>query len=1114
MDAQHRFMQALMARPGRDALLRAALDFALSLTDLNGGLAFQSLPDQSITVLNRHGVSEHFEQDWPQFVAKLRLEPLAPGKLYCSCPARDDLCPVASAPHNLCGQADSAWVEIRAQDGASAAILLPLGVAGDPLWEGGLLLVCRHVPRISSHTATALQTLANLFDQALHSLRAQNEAERQHALVREEKLFSEDLINALPGSFYMTDGTDRFLRWNRHLKQLTGLSDIDLPRLRSADLFQAADRPHIANALADTFAQGEATVEAGMHTASGATIPVLLTCKRTHIGDQTYLLALGVDISESKQVRRSLDEERLRLRSLLNSIPDMIWLKDPDGVYLFCNPSCERLMGHPEATIIGKTDYEFFPRETADFLRSRDLAAVAAGVSVVNEEWLTSATDGHRGIYETVKTPLLNQQGALAGVLGIARDITDRRDVEEAMRRASSVFHNTQEGIIITDAENNIIDVNPAFTQITGYTRDEVLGQNPRLLGSSVQGPGFYEEMWRSVLQTGQWRGEICNRRRDGSLYTEMLSIAAVRDSHGQVQEYVGVFSDISRPKEHAAELNRIAHFDPLTGLPNRRLLADRLNHAIAHARRSGKLLAVCYLDLDGFKPVNDRLGHDAGDQLLVMLTRNLQEVLRAEDTLARLGGDEFVLLLNDLSREEESSHLLERVLATVSHPLHLDEQVVTLSASIGVTLFPHDNADGDTLLRHADQAMYRAKENGRNRFHLFDPEFDRQAREQRDFLQRVSHGIRHDEFLLYFQPKVNLITGQVIGVEALIPWRHPDEGLLTPAAFLPFLAGTELDGQLGEWVIDAVLEQMEAWKRLGLELAVSANVSAEHLLSPDFIHRLELAPQRHPAIGPRRLELEILETVAISDLEKASAALQAGLDLGVGFALDDFGTGYSSLTYFRRLPVESLKVDGSFVRDMLDDPDDLGIVESVIHLAEAFNRHVIAEGVETLQHAMLLVKLGCKLGQGYGIAPPMPAEDIPAWMERWMVERPWQNLGTSCLPAEDTALLLAMVSHRQWCERVAAFVRAPQGAPPVLGSRACRLGQWYYRGGMRRYGQVPEFQALEAIHEEFHALANQLLKLAENGDPHAQARLPDLFRQRDAVLHLLERFIERTQAS
>ena len=569
-------------------------------------------------------------------------------------------------------------------------------------------------------------------------------------------------------------------------------------------------------------------------------------------------------------------------------------------------------------------------------------------------------------------------------VYGTFEDITERKQAERDLRLAASVFAHSFEAIIITDAENRIVDINPAFSAITGYERASVLGKNPSILASGRQDEAFYREMWDAIRRQGAWRGEVWNRRQDGQLYAELLSISAIHDAENSVQNYIGVFSDISELKAHEGELDHLANYDTLTELPNRRLLHDRLEQALAGTRRSGQIMAVCYLDLDDFKPINDHYGHEVGDQVLIGIANRLRQLLRAEDTMARLGGDEFVLLFNALERAEDSHVLLDRVLTTATNPIVVQGISHRVSASIGVALSPPDVDSADILLRHADQAMYRAKEAGGNCYHFYDTEQDRLIQDRRLKLQHIKAALSGQEFVLYYQPKVNMVSREVIGVEALIRWKHPEDGLLLPGAFLPLTEGSGLEIAIGEWVIAAALTQMAGWQRLGLRLPVSVNIGAGHLLQPSFAQRLEALLTEHPECDPGCLELEVLETSALSDIAHAGQTLTACRALGVRFALDDFGTGYSSLAYFRRLPIDVLKIDQSFVRDMLGDPDDREIVESVVRLAHAFDRLVIAEGVETPEQEALLTSLGCRMGQGFGIARPMPEDAIPDWLSSW----------------------------------------------------------------------------------------------------------------------------------
>lgn len=591
-------------------------------------------------------------------------------------------------------------------------------------------------------------------------------------------------------------------------------------------------------------------------------------------------------------------------------------------------------------------------------------------------------------------TPLVDANGSVTGVTSLIQDITNRKKSEEKLKLAASVFSHAREGIVITDASGSIIDVNDTFTDITGYSREEVLGQDPSILQSpGRQSPAFYANMWQTIKTSDYWEGEVWNRRKNGETYIAALTISTVNDGAGKVSHYVRHFSDITRQKEHQDQLEQMANFDALTKLPNRTLLADRLNQAILESQRHHNSIAVVFLDLDDFKVVNDIHGHDIGDELLIALSQRMKEALRDGDTLARIGGDEFVAVLPNLAKAEDCQLVLDRLLFAASEPVSIRELVLTVSGSIGVTVYPKDGADSDILIRHADQAMYVAKKEGKNRYHLFDTAHDDAANIQRVGLSNIRRALDRGEFVLYYQPKVNMPTGDVVGVEALIRWQHPVLGLVPPLDFLPIIEGHALSLAVGEWVIDTALSQISHWQSEGLTLPVSVNISAYQLQQTDFVARLEVLLAGHRDVSPGRLELEVLESGALTDINSVSMTMHACKDLGVDFALDDFGTGYSSLTHLRRLPACLIKIDQSFVRDMLEDPDDLAIVKGVISLAKSFKRHVIAEGVETIEHGTALLELGCELAQGYGIARPMPASDIAEWAAEWEPDDAWLTI-------------------------------------------------------------------------------------------------------------------------
>ncbi|SPO66062.1 GGDEF and EAL domain-containing protein [Pseudomonas sp. JV241A] len=543
-----------------------------------------------------------------------------------------------------------------------------------------------------------------------------------------------------------------------------------------------------------------------------------------------------------------------------------------------------------------------------------------------------------------------------------------------------------------TDLSGRITYVNEQFCSISGYSREELLGANHRILNSGLHGPEFFIGMWRALVAGRVWKGEICNRAKDGSLYwVDSTMVPLIDPATGKVRKFVSIRFDVTEKRQLLHTLQwRVGH-DVLTGLPNRAYLSDLLNQALEFSRNEDIPLAVCMLDLDGFKAVNDGYGHASGDLLLVEVATRLKGILRGGDAVARLSGDEFVLILRHVQNPAHLQAALDRVLTAIAAPYQIRDQEIRVSASIGVTLFPQDNEDTDTLVRHADQALYVAKQSGRNRFHLFDVSLDQEVKATHQTVARLRQALHKGELCLHYQPKVNMHSGAVIGFEALLRWHHPSKGLVMPGDFLPQVEQTDLIVEIGEWVIDQAMSQMQRWQALGHQWPVSVNIAARHVQRDDFVERLKLLLGRHPDVAPAMLDLEIVESVAIENIQRVSQCLEACQRLGVQFSLDDFGTGYSSLSYLKRLPTRTIKIDKSFVRDILHDQDDLALTRAVIGLARAFGRQVIAEGLETVEHGQLLMGLGCDVAQGYCIARPMPAEQVIDWVADYQQPLQWQ---------------------------------------------------------------------------------------------------------------------------
>ncbi len=702
---------------------------------------------------------------------------------------------------------------------------------------------------------------------------------------------------------------------------------------------------------------------------------------------------------ERAQALDALRKSEARLSGIIGSATDAIISVDAGHRIVLFNPAAETMFGYRADEMIGQSLDRLIPE---DFRRRHRHHVEAFGATAIPARPMGAQrklaglrADGTEFPIEAsqVTQTLAGEQKIFTVIL---RDITLRQHTENKLRLAASVFTNAREGILITDAMGIIVEVNDTFTAITGFSRDEALGRSHGLLNVASQAAGTTDARWHELTREGHWHGEIWNRRKNGEIYAELNTTSAVRDAVGNTEHYVSLFSDITPMKEYERQLEHIVHHDRLTSLPNRVLLADRLQQAMLQSQRHNLSLAVVYLDLDGFKAINDEHGHEIGDALLIAAAQRMQAALRDGDTLARMGGDEFVVVLVDLQQPQECEPALARLLQAAADPVKVGDLELHVSASIGVTIYPQDGADADQLLRHADQAMYLAKQAGKNCYRLFDVAQDTALKTQREIQAEIRHAIDHSELVLHYQPKVNMKTGEVIGAEALIRWQHPRRGLLLPAAFLPYIDEHPISVALGEWVIDAALVQMSLWLEEGLDMQVSVNIGALQLQQADFVTKLTAALAVHPAVQPRHLELEILETCALDDIAQVSEVIAACRAIHVRFALDDFGTGYSSLTYLRRLPAELLKIDHSFVRHMLDDPDDLAIVEGVVGLANAFNREVLAEGVETEAHGTRLLQLGCELAQGYFIAEPMPAAELPAWVSMWKPPAAWTSASKS----------------------------------------------------------------------------------------------------------------------
>lgn len=670
---------------------------------------------------------------------------------------------------------------------------------------------------------------------------------------------------------------------------------------------------------------------------------------------------------------------------------------------------------------------------------------------------------------------------------GTHQNITERKEAEEGLKLSARVYNDTLEGIIITDANEKIVDVNPAFCDITGYSMEEAIGNSPSMLSAGIQDAEFYQDMWRTIEQTSHWQGEVWNCKKSGEIYAQMLAISVLKDDNGKVTNYVGVFSDITQNKRQQEELSKMAHYDVLTGLPNRSLFGDRFHQAVAHSKRTKKKLGICFLDLDNFKPINDNYGHDIGDQLLIEVAVRIMGNMRGEDTVSRQGGDEFALLFNDIDSFEECEQTLARIHNALAEPYYINGSCHHITASSGITLYPDDNADVDTLLRHADQAMYKAKLAGKQHYQLFNPELDLKIIEKHHKVDEIKTALANGEFQLHYQPKVNMVTGDVFGVEALIRWHHPDKGIIAPSEFLPFIEGSHLEVSIGNWVIREALLQLDILHDLNMPLEVSINISSQHLLSGSFYKELEEALAMHPRVEAKFLQLEILESSALGDLNAISNIIKTCQEtLGVRAALDDFGTGYSSLAHLRRLPIDVIKIDQSFIKGMLDDPSDYAIIDGVIGLADAFNREVIAEGVEEIEHGLMLLLMGCEKAQGNCIAEPMANEELIDWLNSYKTNQPWYQFANQYRTDKENRVALFKLVTNHWKDKFIACVEANSVDIkhwPILNSKHCPCGIWLKRAKQDTLFPAEQLALLDKAHDELHQIASRILFQYQEGE-------------------------------
>ncbi|MBF0448495.1 MAG: EAL domain-containing protein [Magnetococcales bacterium] len=731
------------------------------------------------------------------------------------------------------------------------------------------------------------------------------------------------------------------------------------------------------------------------------------------------VIALVVSLYSANQ-HRALAKSASRFRAIMENAVDGIVTIDEKGTMVSVNPALENLFGYNSGDLLGKNIKILMPspnrenhdgylarykktqikniiggiREVEGICRDGGRFPLELSVSTFDEDGKSfftgvihditerkQAKDALEKAYDELEQRVLERTEDLSEITQqLQAEVIEHKKAESRLRLAAKVFENASEAILITDADARIINVNSAYTTISGFEREDVIGQNPSIGKSGRHDDDFYSALWRKLQADGMWQGEIWDRRKNGEIYPKWLTINVVCNEKDVITNYVGIFSDISHIKATEKNLEQLAFYDPLTKLPNRLLFRDRLIHEFQVSRRYNRNVVVFFIDLDRFKHINDTLGHAAGDQLLIEVSARITECVRKADTVARLGGDEFTVILTEINQTDQIAQIATNIIAALRKVFILEGQDAYIGASIGIAIFPQDGDDFDTLTKNADMAMYKAKESGRGVYRFFKPEMDSQASSRLTLESSMRRALENEEFQLHYQPKLDLVSHKILGMEALARWQN-GSSMVSPAQFIPLAEETGLIEPLGLWILQTAIKQTKTWLDAGLpSLTVAVNLSARQFQQPNLIKTIESVLNQNN-FSSNHLELEITESIVMQDADLAAKTLKALREMGISISIDDFGTGYSSLSYLKKFPFNTLKIDQSFVRDLTVDSDEAAIVSAIINLARDLGLGVVAEGVETKEQLSFLKKHKCDSIQGYLFSRPLPPEKFSAFM-------------------------------------------------------------------------------------------------------------------------------------
>ncbi|WP_454254350.1 bifunctional diguanylate cyclase/phosphodiesterase [Pseudomonas sp. Marseille-Q8238] len=846
-------------------------------------------------------------------------------------------------------------------------------------WVGGLNDDPRLWREILTFGLPALLVILLILAIVLRTnFRLSQEAQGRRALeeqLRESEQHYRGLVESLNAIAWEMSLEDyRFTYVSPHAERLAGYP---LEAWLEPGFWQRSLHPDDANmalnyCISESQAGRDHSLDYRMLTADGRVLWIRDIVTLIQHGDKQILRGLMIDISQTKQAEHAQRLSEQKFAKAFHASPDgLLITRLRDGLLIDANEGFSRITGYSLQSTVGQTSLSIGLWTNPDD-RQRMIEQVRQHGSAHDFRAWVNRKDGPPRLCElSAQTLQINDDACM---LTIARDITERQHMQERLQLAATVFESTAEGVMITDLNQRITAVNRAFSEITGYSESEALGQSPRLLASGEHDSAFYSTMWQQLHNDGHWQGEIWNRRKNGELFPEWLTISAVRDQGDGITHFVGVFADISTLKHAQARLDYQAHHDPLTGLPNRILFESRLNATLTDARNDNRSGAVLFLDLDRFKHINDSLGHPVGDLLLKSIAQRLREQLRDGDTVARLGGDEFIVLLPGLPDAQQVKHVATKLLGCFNAPFQADQHEFFITASIGISLFPDDGHDVATLVKNADAAMYSSKAKGRNRVEFYTRSLTFQATERMTLEHELRRAISRGELSLHYQPKLCLTNRVLIGAEALLRWHHPTFGDIPPDRFIPLAEDNGMILSLGDWVLQESCRQMREWQDQHAPFGpLSVNLSGNQLRQPQLAERIA-ATLADFGLDASCLQLEITESFIMNQAEEALGILHALKNLGLQLAMDDFGTGYSSLSYLKRLPLDILKIDKSFIRGLPEDTNDAAITRAIIALGRSLQLTVIAEGVETSAQETFLTREGCAQIQGYKISRPLSA--------------------------------------------------------------------------------------------------------------------------------------------